>query len=111
MLPALIWMLTQFAMSGAMASSATNTMQVTLCTPGGAQQIVIDLETGEPVQQISMNNCEWCQSFNLAVNVPSATDALPQYITWVSQICPIFETTSRAFLWQVAGFKSRAPPV
>jgi len=111
MLPALVWLFTQFAMSVAMAAPSPDNMQVTLCSPSGVQQITIDLNTGKPVKQISVSGCTWCQSFGLAVDVAPVLDAVPHYIVWADQISPTPDVTNYTFTWRVSGFQSRAPPL
>ncbi len=110
-LPALVWLFTQFAMSGAMALSASTTTQATLCTPFGQQQITIDLKTGEPVKHIPAQSCDWCQSFGVAVDVMPVTDAVAHYIVWSRHIKPVVKPINIASLWHASGFQSRAPPL
>lgn len=109
--PALIWLVTQFAMTGAFASVSSDTMRVMLCSPSGTQQITIDLETGEPVKEVHFNGCEWCQSFGAAVNVVPVLETQPNFIVWVETLTSISDTPVDNSLWSGSGFLSRAPPL
>lgn len=110
--PALTWLFIQFAMSGVMLSSSADAMQVTICSPLGIQQIVLDPETGEPVEPaMSGESCDWCQSFGLITDgtargdVPWAVFAR-SYQQKLAQAAPHFQP-----LRLVADYDSRAPPV
>lgn len=110
LLPALTWLFVQFSMSGIMIGAPATAMQIEICSPFGVQQIMIDFETGEPIEPIVGNDCDWCQSFGAAVDNTERTN-----VNWVLQK-PGFQLllsappTKHKPLRLVAGFQSRAPP-
>jgi len=97
-------------MSGVMLGSSADAMQVEICSPFGVQQILIDPETGEPVSQTDLGQCEWCQSFGAIVDVQTRTD-----VSWTALNCEyqtLLPGAQRPHvpLRLAADFHSRAPP-
>ncbi|WP_158969866.1 hypothetical protein [Chachezhania sediminis] len=49
-------------------------MIVELCGVFGEEPVLIDLETGEPVEQTHLSTgCDWCHSFGSAIDAPPRT--------------------------------------
>jgi len=110
-LPALTWLFVQFSMSGIMVGTPATATQIEICSPFGVQQIMIDLETGEPVEPMVGGGCDWCQSFGVFADTTDRTN-----VNWVLhkpgfQLLLSAPPTRHTPLRLVAGFQSRAPPV
>lgn len=72
--PALAWIVVQFAMAGSLHASPASGLIAELCSGPGKETVVIDLETGEPVEKTERSvGCDWCHSFGKAIDVPART--------------------------------------
>ncbi len=109
--PALTWLLTQFAMIGLMGAAPANAMQIEICSSYGTTQILIDPDTGEPVEQVATGGCDWCQSFGVAIDIAARGNT-----SWSALGCGFQTRASMAAdldppLRLTASFQSRAPPI
>ena len=111
LVPALVWLFIQFAMSGIMLGSSADAMQVEICTPFGVQQIAIDPATGEPVEQANQGQCDWCQSFGAMVDIESRTHVAWSWVQRDFSHLSAIEPQPHVSLFPVATFQSRAPPM
>lgn len=109
--PALAWLFIQFSMSGVMVGSSASAMEIEICSPFGVQQILIDPETGQPVDPVMAGGCDWCQAFGAAVDTAERGDVacavLKPGLHVLLASPPLLHTPLRF----VADFNSRAPPV
>ncbi|MGJ8561775.1 MAG: DUF2946 family protein [Litorimonas sp.] len=108
--PAFAWLFIQFSMSGLMLGTSANAMQIEICSPYGIQTISIDLETGEPAEQVVGSGCDWCQSFGTTIDTATRPDvAWTAFESDHTRLLPA-SPAMHAPLRLVAGFQSRAPP-
>ena len=108
--PAFAWLFVQFSMSGLVLGTSANAMQIEICLPYGIETVSIDLETGEPTEQVVGNGCDWCQSFGTTIDTATRPD-----VAWSAFECDYTRRlpaspVMHAPLLLVAGFQSRAPP-
>ncbi len=100
LLPAILWIAVQFAMTGvfstpasaayAALSSGQAKQIVEICSPDGLRTIALDAQ-GRPVPaSAGANTCDWCQSFG-AFTLPAPTvDGIPHGLSsgQIRQIIP-----------------------
>ena len=108
--PALTWLLTQFAMTGMMGAAPANAMQIEICSSYGTTQILIDPDTGEPVEQGVTHGCDWCQSFGVAVDGTARGDVSWSALEYGFQTRASMAADLDPLLRLTAPFHSRAPP-
>ncbi|WP_371225797.1 hypothetical protein [Roseovarius sp. 2305UL8-3] len=108
--PALTWLLTQFAMTGMIVGTPVNAMQIEICSSYGTTQILIDPETGEPVEQVITGGCDWCQSFGVAVTGTARGDVSWSALEYGFQTRASMAADLDPPLRLTASFQSRAPP-
>jgi hypothetical protein len=108
--PAVTWLFIQFAMSGVVLGSSANAMQIEICSPFGVQQIMIDPETGEPVDPVVENGCDWCHSFGAAIDTAERGDVGWAVLDQSFHVLLSSPPPPHSPLRLVADFQSRAPP-
>jgi hypothetical protein len=61
-------------MAGGLQAASAPGIKVELCSDLGTETVIIDLETGEPVEQTERSGgCDWCHSFGKAIDVSPRT--------------------------------------
>ena len=81
LLPALAWLLVQFAMTGVLVPASTAAVAgpdfgpIVICTAEGLKVIAADGDAGTPSEDPSLSGCKWCQAFGAAATPPPLSDA------------------------------------
>lgn len=106
------WLFIQFTMAGVFIGSSANAMQIEICSPFGIQTIMIDPETGEPMEPVaSGDGCDWCQSFGLIIDTAERADEGWQALAHDDRYKLALAPQMNKLLWPVADYQGRAPPL
>ena len=99
-------------MVGGLQASPASGLLVEFCSTFGDETVVIDLETGEPVEQTYLSGvCDWCHSFGKAIDVPPRT-ALDWHAMAVDVSHRLTLTAPPHLVLRLVGHaRTRAPPV
>lgn len=128
LLPAIMWLLAQFLMTGimpmpaaakAVSGSAAATAgsgglglsTVVICTPAGLEVIALDAGHRAPPDGGDGSDCRWCQAFGTAPELPPPADAVPVWLDCKTIKFRIEAAATLARLGVSTGFQSRAPPL
>ncbi|MEQ9260057.1 MAG: hypothetical protein RIG84_13285 [Roseovarius sp.] len=110
--PALTWIAVQVAMAGGLHAAPASGLTIELCSTFGTETLVIDLETGEPVEPARATcGCDWCHSFGKAVDLPprAAPDWQEMAVDFAHRLT--LAPPPHLVLRLVGDAQSRAPPV
>ncbi|WP_424988029.1 hypothetical protein [Microbulbifer sp. S227A] len=110
--PALTWLVVQFAMASGLQAAPASGVLIELCTAYENARVLIDLETGEPVEQSQpAHGCDWCHSFGKAVVVPRGLGFDWRAVAFYAAGRMVPSPPSHVVLRLVGDALTRAPPV
>lgn len=112
-LPALAWLVVQFAMAGGVQAETSSGVPVEICSALGVETLLVDPDTGLPVAPDAAQDegCDWCRSFGNAVDAPPRLALDWREIAFSSSRRILPADTPRHALRLVGEVRSRAPPI
>ncbi len=126
MLPALVWLLTQLAMTGILGigptaaatgpvgGAADGSYTLVICTPTGWETVTVNADgttTSAPETVSAYQACEYCQTPDGAAVLPSFSPDAPALRAGSGAVWLHAFSTAAPDAHRPAGFLSRAPPV
>ncbi|MGG7568210.1 DUF2946 family protein [Rhodovulum sp. DZ06] len=112
-LPALAWLVVQFAMAGGVQAASSSGVAVEICSGLSVETILVDPETGLPVDPETAQDegCDWCRSFGNAVVAPPRLGLDWRQVAFTASRRILPAETPRHPLRLVGEIRSRAPPI
>ncbi|WP_028466399.1 DUF2946 family protein [Nisaea denitrificans] len=121
LLPAILWIAVQFAMTGVFSTPASAAYAaldsghaeqiVQICSPDGSLRTIALDAQGLPVQETSgAKTCDWCQSFGSFILPAPAVDGIPLGLSSGHTRQSIPDTQSHRLTASQSRHPTRAPP-
>ncbi|WP_193173112.1 DUF2946 family protein [Nisaea nitritireducens] len=120
LLPAILWIAVQFAMTGVFSTPASAAYAalgsgqaesiVQICTPEGLKSVALDAQ-GVPVPATGgAKTCDWCQSFGAFILPAPTADGIPHRLLSGHARQAIPDTQNHRLTASQSRHPTRAPP-